>query len=102
MALVQKRISSKRLTYLVVLLILFFILCLFFLFKDKIIKPGPSEGGPVNETGDVIQHDLPIYSNLGQDVLQDSRLEELKLHGKFPITPGTLGRSNPFVEAEEE
>ncbi len=51
---------------------------------------------------DITKDDLPIYTELGKDVLEDPRLDDLDVHGDFPITEGQVGRSNPFVIAETD
>ena len=63
-------------------------------FSKTSTTANPSSGGLV-----LGGSDLPVYSDLGVKVLSDPRLENLELHGVFPLTPGVPGRSNPFVQA---
>ncbi len=97
MALVQKRISRKRIMILAGILIVFGGATLIMVFQNYFSGPdAPDIVLPITNT---TTKDLPIYTDLGKDVLEDERLDDLTVHGDFPIKPGTLGRTNPFVES---
>jgi len=100
MALVQKRMSSKRLTILTVVLVVFFAISLILVIQNY-WGGSSSVINTVTNTNTAVQKDLPIITDLGKEVLDDSRLKDLTVHGDFPILPGVIGRTNPFVEALE-
>jgi Flp pilus assembly protein CpaB len=102
MALAQKRIiKNKRTIVLAVALLLIGVVVVIAIGNgglswptSKTITNSLTTGGLVLEGSD-----LPIYAELGADVLDDARLNQLELHGVFPLTPGQPGRSSPFVQA---
>lgn len=62
---------------------------------------GPTDIIDFQSGTDISKDDLPIYTDLGSDILDDERLDDLVDHGE-PITPGQMGRSNPFVIVESD
>lgn len=79
-----------------VLLVAFFGLTAFLLFSNYLSTPTPNVA--TNQPDYVAQRDLPIPKDLGVETLDDPRLSDLELHGRFPIEKGQVGNTNPFVQ----
>ncbi len=99
MALVQKRLAPKKRNLLAIIVVAFIGISAVLVIQNY-WKPGvttPTDDGS-SETLNV--RDVPIYTDLGVDVLQDVRWQELKMPKMtLPIEPGVVGRANPFVDA---
>ncbi|MBU0707696.1 hypothetical protein KKG41_04965 [Patescibacteria group bacterium] len=98
MALVQKKMDRKRLITLAAILVVFFGITLYLVFTNYLSGGSGTVTDLPTDFQTPTDRDLPIFTDLGKDVLQDPRIEGLELHGSFPITPGKMGRTNPFVE----
>lgn len=98
MALVQKRSqNNRRIVILLGLLVVFGVLTLLIL-SGNLFGSSPSGDATVSPSNPNVR-DLPVYSDLGEEILSDTRLDTLQIHGSFPIRLGQPGRNNPFVES---
>lgn len=106
MALVQKKFTNnKRTMILIVILLVLGLATLVVTGTGGLSWPFSKDTTGDNlSTGNVILEgsDLPVYNDLGAKVLDDARLDNLELHGAFPLIPGHPGRSNPFVQVAPE
>lgn len=100
MALVQKKLTPKKRNILAIIVVGFIGISAVLVIQNY-WKPGgstnPSDEG---STESLNVRDVPIYTDLGVDVLQDARWQELKMPNMtLPLELGVVGRTNPFVDA---
>ncbi|MFA5106775.1 MAG: hypothetical protein WC497_00430 [Patescibacteria group bacterium] len=102
MALVQKRLAPKKRNLLVIIVVAFIGISAVLVVQNY-WKPGTSTTTDDGSSETLNVRDVPIYTDLGIDVLQDPRWQELKMPKMtLPIEPGTVGRANPFVDAPKQ
>ncbi|MFC1700672.1 hypothetical protein ACFLZ0_00780 [Patescibacteria group bacterium] len=95
----QEKKQQKLVLIFIVIVLIIFIILYFGFFHSNIV--GIPESMVGNEQVNVSVEDIDDVDFL---FLQDSRFNELKKYGKWPIESGQTGRENPFLPlvSEEE
>lgn len=91
--LVQKKRNTKKLTFMVVFLVIIIAGAVWYFAFGARSKKGPAS----NSNTSLINENLPPIGSLNTEIFKDSRFSDLEQHGTLPVEPGQTGKDNPFT-----